>query len=171
MIIMKLRKLKLKDAELMLEWMHDKNVVEDLRTDFLSKTMEDCERFIQNSWNDKDNWNVAIVDDEDVYVGTVSLKNIKNGSAEFGITVRSCAMGKGYALWSMRKAIQVGVEEKGVNSIYWCVSPDNKRAVKFYDKNGFERVNAEELDMIEGYTKEQIDTYIWYLVREQGITR
>ena len=160
---MKLRKLELKDAPWMLEWMHDKSVVEDLRTNFLSKTMEDCVSFIQNSLDDKENWNVAIVDDEDVYMGTVSLKNIKADSAEFGITIRSCAMGQGYSIWAMREALRIGFEEYGVQKIYWCVSPDNKRACRFYDKNGFKRVIAEQLDMIEGYTQEQIDAYVWYL--------
>ena len=163
---MKLRNLELKDAPLMLEWMHDKSVVENLRTNFLSKTMEDCENFIKLSWNDEKNWNMAIVDDNDMYMGTISLKNIKEDSAEFGITVRSCAMGRGYSIWAMTEAIRIGFEEKGINKIYWCVSPDNKRAVRFYDKNEFERIDMKKLDMIEGYTQEQIDAYVWYLVRK-----
>lgn len=160
---MKLRNLELKDAPLMLEWMHDKSVVEDLRTNFLSKTIEDCENFIKNSWNDKNNWNVAITDEEDTYMGTISLKNIKEDSAEFGITIRACAMGKGYSIWAMKEILNIGFQEKNLKKIYWCVSPDNKRAVRFYDKNGFQRVDAKELDMIEGYTQEQIDAYVWYL--------
>lgn len=160
---MKLRKLKVKDAPLMLEWMHDKRVVENLRTNFLSKTLEDCENFIKSSWDDKNNLNVAIVDENDTYMGTVSLKNIKEASAEFGITIRQCAMGKGYSIWAMKEVFRIGFEERGIKKIYWCVSPDNKRAVRFYDKNGFKRVEAKELDMIEGYTQEQIDAYVWYL--------
>lgn len=160
---MHLRKLELEDAPLMLEWMHDKSVVEDLRTNFLSKTIEDCENFIRRSRNDSSNWNMAIVNEEDIYMGTVSLKNIKEASAEFGITVRACAMGKGYSIWAMKEAIRVGFEEKGLKQIFWCVSPENKRAVRFYDKNGFERVDAGTLSTIEGYTQEQIDAYIWYL--------
>ena len=160
---MKLRKLKVKDAPLMLEWMHDKRVVENLRTNFLSKTLEDCENFIKSSWDDKNNLNVAIVDENDTYMGTVSLKNIKETSAEFGITIRQCAMGKGYSIWAMKEVFRIGFEERGIKKIYWCVSPDNKRAVRFYDKNGFKRVEAKELDMIEGYTQEQIDAYVWYL--------
>ena len=164
---MRLRKLELKDAPLMLEWMHDKSVVEDLRTNFLTKTMEDCENFIKSSWDEKNNWNVAIVDENDVYMGTVSLKNIKNTSAEFGITIRACAMGKGYSIWAMKEVIRVAFEERGIHKIYWCVSPDNKRAVRFYDKNGFERVDSKEIDMIAGYTQEQIDAYVWYLVKSE----
>lgn len=164
---MKLRKLEIKDAPLMLEWMHDKSVVEDLRTNFLSKTIEDCENFIKNSWNDKNNWNVAITDEEDTYMGTISLKNIKEDSAEFGITIRACAMGKGYSIWAMKEILNIGFQEKNLKKIYWCVSPDNKRAVRFYDKNGFRRVDAKVLDMIEGYTQEQIDAYVWYLEEKE----
>lgn len=147
----------------MLEWMHDKSVVEDLRTNFLDKTIEDCERFIKNSWNDEENWNVAIVDETDTYMGTVSLKQIKEKSAEFGITVRACAMGKGYSIWAMQEALKEAFDKRNLEMVYWCVSPDNKRAVRFYDKNKFVRVGTDKLDMIEGYTKEQIDAYIWYL--------
>ena len=163
---MNLRKLELKDAPLMLEWMHDKSVVEDLRTNFLTKTIEDCENFIKSSWDDKNNWNVAIVDEKDSYMGTVSLKNIKEESAEFGITIRACAMGKGYSIWAMKEVLRIGFEERNLKQIYWCVSPDNKRAVRFYDKNGFERVEAKELDGIEGYTQEQIDAYVWYIAKK-----
>ena len=35
---MKLRKLKIKDALLMLEWMHDESVTMYLKTDFRNKT-------------------------------------------------------------------------------------------------------------------------------------
>lgn len=161
---MKLRRLELKDAPLMLEWMHDKSVVEDLRTNFLNKTIEDCEEFITNSWNDKENWNAAIADVNDVYMGTVSLKHIKEKSAEFGITVRTCAMGKGYSTWAMKEAIKKAFVEQGLEEIYWCVSPENKRAVRFYDKNGYKRINQYLLKDISGYTKEQIEQYIWYLV-------
>lgn len=163
---MKLRKLELKDAPLMLEWMHDKSVVEDLRTNFLSKTMDDCVHFITSSWDDNENWNMAIVDDSDIYMGTISLKNIKENSAEFGITIRKAAMGHGYAIRAMREVLRIGFEEMGVKKIYWCVSPDNKRALRFYDKNGFQRVDADVLEMIEGYSAEQIASYVWYLAEK-----
>ena len=90
------------------------------------------------------------------------MKNITKTSAEFGITIRSCAMGKSYAIWAMKEVFKIGFEEMGLKKIYWCVSPENKRAVRFYDKNGFERVDADILDTIDDYTKEQIAFYIWY---------
>ena len=64
---MYLRKLELKDAPLMLAWMHDKSVTEKLRTDFTSKTIQDAESFIKWSWEDKKNinlLNVGIVEEK-----------------------------------------------------------------------------------------------------------
>lgn len=162
---MKLRKLELKDASLMLEWMHDKSVVKDLRTNFLEKTEDDCLQFIKSSWDDGENWNFAIVDDTDTYMGTVSLKNITTTSAEFGITIRSCAMGKGYSIWAMKEIFKIAFECDNLEVIYWCVSPNNERAVRFYDKNKFQHVDAKSLDMIKGYTEEQINSYVWYAVK------
>ena len=42
---MNLRKLKEKDAPLMLEWMHDSSVTGGLKADFASKTIDDCKVF------------------------------------------------------------------------------------------------------------------------------
>lgn len=46
---MYLRELKKEDAHLMLEWMHDKSIVGQLKGDFCSKTIEDCNSFISSS--------------------------------------------------------------------------------------------------------------------------
>ena len=58
---MYLRKLKIKDAPLMLEWMHDDSVVHDLHTNFASKTLDDCKAFILANQEYTDNVNLAIV--------------------------------------------------------------------------------------------------------------
>ena len=73
---MQLRKLELRDAPLMLEWMHDESVVGHLGTNFAVKTIDDCRRFIENSHADEENLHLAIVNDADEYMGTVSLKHL-----------------------------------------------------------------------------------------------
>ena len=161
---MKLRKLDLKDAPLMLEWMHDDSVVNKLQTNFKSKTIDDCENFIKHSWNDEKNVHYAIVDEDDVYLGTVSIKNIVDNTGEFAITIRAAAMGKGVGQFGMKEIIRVGLEELKLDYIYWCVSPDNIRAVRFYDKNGYERVSSDDLNIQGTYKKEQIEKYLWYKV-------
>ena len=131
----------------MLEWMHDSDVVQNMQTDFAHKTLSDCENFIRSSQTDNKNLHLAVVDDENTYMGTVSLKNIENGAAEFAITVRKVAMGKGFSRYAMSEIIRIGFEKLKLRSIYWCVSPENKRAVKSYDKNGYTRIDISKLNI------------------------
>ena len=160
---MKLRELRLDDAERMLEWMHDDSVVGELDTDFASKTIEDCKDFIIHS-NNINNLHLAIADAEDRYMGTVSLKNINKGSAEFAITICKDAMGQGYSLWAMKEILRLGFERYGLDEIFWYVSRKNLRALKFYDKNGYKRVKKQEIKNLSYRMKSSKDSYVWYLV-------
>ena len=146
---MYLRKLELKDAPFMLEWMHNENVTANLQADFASKTLQDAEQFIVQSQDDKKNLNLAIVSDIDEYMGTVSLKHINDKSAEFAITVRRSAMGKGYAKYGMEAILKMAISKYGLKYVYWFVNPDNYRAVRFYEKNNYVKVNQSDI-CIEG---------------------
>ena len=64
---MYLRKLKLEDAEPMLEWMHDEDVVMNLHKDFGRMTLRDCKSFIESSQDDRLDYHMAIVNDENEY--------------------------------------------------------------------------------------------------------
>lgn len=169
---MNLRELKFKDAGQMLEWMQDKDVVENLHKNFAVMTLDDCKTFIESSKNSESDYHLAIVNDYDEYQGTVSLKNINkdNKSAEFGIVVRKCSMGKGYSKEAMLEILRIGFEKIQLNDIYWCVSPMNGRALHFYDKNNFNRIDVAEIDNENiykgGYTNEEIQKYIWYEIRK-----
>lgn len=157
---MKLRSLRPEDAMLMLEWMHDPSVVKDMQTDFSRKTIDDCLAFISIANNTGGDIHLAITDDDDdTYLGTVSLKHIENRQAEFAIAVRTCAMGKGLAAQAMRCILEYGLRKLKLNRIYWCVSPDNTRAVRFYDKNGYRRIIA---PAVSAYSMEQKAVYLWY---------
>ena len=52
---MELRKLKITDAPLMLEWMQDDEVVHYMQANFQAKTLSDCELFIKLSQEDEEN--------------------------------------------------------------------------------------------------------------------
>ncbi len=174
---MKLRKLKEKDTELMLEWMHDPLVVENLQNDFTTKTIEDCRCFIMAAQDADQNMHLAIVNNEDEYMGTVSLKNITKQNAEFAIAIRRCAMGQGYSKYGMSEIIEIGLEELGLDEIYWYVDPNNERAIRFYDKNGYKRVRPKDGLFFQNmkksgrFTEEQLEKYIWYdvCVKEKQI--
>lgn len=150
---MYLRRLELRDAPLMLAWMHDKSVTEKLKADFASKTIEDAESFIRSSWDSKADLHLAVASDTDEYMGTVSLKHIEDTTAEFAITVRAEAMGRGYAWFGIKSILEKAFSELGLDSVYWCVSRENRRAVRFYDKHNFHEaldIPGKVLDRYEG---------------------
>lgn len=159
---MYLRRLELKDAPLMLEWMHDTNVTGNLRKNFSEKTINDVEAFIKSSWESRCDLHLAIVSSEDIYMGTVSLKHIKEGSAEFAITVRSEAMCQGYSWFGMEEILKKAFCEMNLESVYWCVSRENTRAVRFYDKHNFHEI----IDVPESVQAryQGFDNLKWYSV-------
>lgn len=142
--MIELRKLRLEDAPFMLEWMHDDDLIKDMRADFKSKTLEDCRLFIRASQEDKKNAHFAVADIADTYVGTVSLKNIdiENKAAEFAICMRRCALGTGMAAEAMKKVIEKAFQEMKLEIVYWSVNPGSKRAVRFYNKNGYLKIRT-----------------------------
>ncbi len=158
---MYLRELRQEDAPLMLEWMHDESVVGTLRGDFASKTLDDCRAFISTSLTET-NIHLAIASDTDEYMGTVSLKNIENNNAEFAITVRSEAMRRGYAWFGMRAIIEKAFNELGLESVYWCVSRKNERAVRFYDKHNFHEIVDVPQHILDRY--KEVENLKWYSI-------
>lgn len=163
---MRLRELEKKDAERMLEWMHDKSVVGFLKTDFSTKTIEDCYNFI-SAYKGNDFLNLAVVNDNDEYMGTVSLRNIGSEEAEFAITVCKDAMGLGYSQYAMREMLNIAFDEYGLSTVYWCVKKENKRAIKFYNKNGFLQICPSNLTGINGYLQEEIEEFIWFSIQKE----
>lgn len=163
---MRIRRLKKKDAEWMYEWMHDDSVVQNMFLDFSKKNMTDCLIFIDENQTAQTNLHLAIVDDDDTYMGTVSLKNIDifHKNAEFAIVVRKIAMGKGYAIYGMNEILKMGKNDFGLRDIYWCVSRVNLRALCFYDKNRFERCMCVPTYIQKKYPQDMIDDLIWYHV-------
>ncbi len=164
---MKLRKLELKDAKKMLEWMYDDSVVHFMGIDFTNKSISDCRSFIEASQNDSNHLHLAIVNDDDEYMGTVSLKNIDkiNLCAELAIIIGKDAMGKGYSKYGIHEIVRMGLEDIGLKQIYWYVSPQNKRAVKFYDKNGYIKISDVPGEYRNGKSDEEVDSFYWYIAR------
>ena len=72
--------------------------------------------FIDNSMSET-NVNYAIVDDNDEYMGTISLKNIdlENKKAEYAICIRNCAMGKGFSKMATDEILRIAFEELDLN--------------------------------------------------------
>lgn len=153
----------------MLAWMHDADVIRYMGKDFRSMTIDDCVRFIEKSKNKEHDIHLAVLDDNDVYHGTVSLKNIAEGTAEFAIVIDRGGQGTGLAKYAVKEIIRIGFEERKLEIIYWNVLPGNRRAVTFYDKE-YDRIDIMKnkkiwrMCIMSGYKNERIKEYIWYVI-------
>ena len=139
---MRLRRLEEKDAPFMLEWMGEDEIQEIFPTPMAEKGREEVLAFIRQSdivCKNGQDMHYAIVDEVDEYLGTISLKNVDLASrkAEYAISLRKCARGKGIARLATEEILRIGFEDCGLERIYLCVLSDNRRANRFYEKNGF----------------------------------
>lgn len=136
---MKLRKLKYKDIDNMLSWMHDETINQFFSNDFKNFTKDDIKNFIDNCDNDSKNIHYACVDENDNYLGTISLKNIdtKNKNAEYAISFCKCAHGTGAAKFATKELFKFAFEKLELEKIYLNVLSENSRANSFYKKIGF----------------------------------
>lgn len=139
---MMLRKLKEKDADHMLEWMHDPEYQPWFRIDMTNKKKEDVLAFINTSESeiaDGHNIHYAITDDSDEYLGTISLKNIDllSLNAEYAISLRKKAQGHGIATEATKILLNKAFGELGLKRIYLNVLSENAKAIRLYEKCGF----------------------------------
>ena len=136
---MKLRKLCKKDIPFIKEWMSDADINRQFKTDFTVYSFERIEKFIQDAQEFTYNRHYAIVNEEDEYLGTISLKNIdgKNQKAEYAIVLRKKAIGTDIAIKATHSLLSIAFNELNLNKVFLNVLSTNIRANKFYRKYGF----------------------------------
>ena len=128
----------------MLEWMTDPSITCFFRFDAAAVTLDSCRSFIAHSGSRPDCRHYAIADGQDRYLGTISLKDIADGAAEYAISTRGCAHGTGAAMAATRQILQIAFEELGLRRVYLNVLAENGRANAFYRKAGFRFVREEK---------------------------
>jgi diamine N-acetyltransferase len=107
-------------------------------------TLDRCKSFIHGAGEQENCCHLAIADEQDEYLGTISLKEIQNGEAEYAISTRSIAHGTGAAMAATRQILEIAFEELGLMRVYLNVLADNGRANAFYRKAGFRYTHTEE---------------------------
>lgn len=135
-----LRKLKKDDAKYMMEFCKDNEISKSFKFTRKDCSINKFNSFIERSWDDSENKHFAIENSNNEFVGTVSLKNISyiDGNAEYSIVTLRKFWGSGIAKFATRKIIDIAFNELGLRKIYLNVISTNKRAIKFYEKLGFE---------------------------------
>lgn len=146
----------------MYEWMKDETVNCWFRFNPDDITIESTKEFIlKNNNTDNVNFHYAIVDDNDEYLGTVSLKNVNYDylNGEYAIVLRSVAQGKGAASFATREIQRIAFEELGLHRIYLNVLSDNEHAWKLYEHWGFV-CEGESVDSIK--VRGKYSSLKWY---------
>lgn len=137
-----IRYLKKEDLKRMMAWMKDANVTNNMQADFEyfseDKVMDFIEKASKQNMS-SENFHYAITDENDQYMGTISLKNIdhKNKNAEYAIVTCSEAHGKGYAKMATTDILEIAFSKLELEKVYLYVSEQNIAANKFYKKYGF----------------------------------
>lgn len=128
----------------MLEWMTDPAITRYFRFDASDMSIEKCLAFIRGAGESQNCRHYAIVNETDEYLGTISLKDIHNGNAEYAISTRSCSHGTGAAMEATRQLLHIAFYELGLHQVYLNVLAENGRANAFYRKAGFRFTHKEE---------------------------
>lgn len=148
-----LRRLRKEDAPFMLEWMHDAEIQSVFAKDMASITIEQALTFISSAdvpsdedrdisqWAGKDIHFAIASNESDEYLGTISLKNInlKNCDAEYAISTRQSVHGTGAAAEATNLLLKKAFDVYELHRVYLNVLSENKRAMHFYEKCGFQR--------------------------------
>jgi len=130
----------------MLEWMHDPSIVCFIWFDAMSMTEEKCLEYIRTANSDDNSKHFAIADENDEYLGTISLKNIdyEKKEAEYAISTRKIVHGTGAASTATKEILKIAFEYLELNRVYLNVLKENDRANAFYQKVGFRFDHCEE---------------------------
>lgn len=136
MMYIKLRELKEKDIEGMLEWMHDPSINCFFRFNGEDMNYDKALSFIDLKPENAHHY--AVVNEDDEYLGTISLKDIDhiNHKAEYAISMRKKYHGTNAARYATDLLINEARKLK-LHRIYLNVLSENNRAINFYKKYGF----------------------------------
>lgn len=160
------------DSVRMLEWMHDEKTTKYLMKDFMNYDLDKCRKFIEINQTINSDCHMAVSDDQGMYMGTASLKNIHNSTAEFAIVLHPEARGKGYGSFAIKSIIKYGFENLKIDSIYWNVRRWNESAIRLYERNGYRQAAYEDIITFLGedetYTEEEKKSFLWYLVKKES---
>jgi diamine N-acetyltransferase len=138
------RELSRADLPTLNMWRNDPSVIQFLGSNFLFIAPEIDAKWYDNYLNNRQNAvRLAIIDSEngDAFIGTVQLTSIHqiNRNAEFSIMIGDKNYwSKGVGLIATKTIIEHGFKDLNLHRIYLTVLVDNKRAIRLYEKIGFQ---------------------------------
>ena len=179
-----LRPLQEKDAPRMVEMMQDAQTIRYLQIGGPDYTLETALGFIGRTQDESQHLHRAVVDENDVYQGTISLKNIDRDKeeAEYAISMHPEAQGKGAAMEATARILLDGFRRLKLERIYLNVLEENERANRFYEKAGFSYLETTDIQIhgaekrlkwydvkLEDFQKKQRRKLVFFYRKEHNI--
>lgn len=135
-----LRTPDLDDVDIITAWQNDRDAAKYLPFIYpLSK--KDQENAIRHMNADESSITFIVENEDEVPLGLCSLKNIDwvNGTSEINIALyaKNC-WGRGYGYDILRTLTNFGMDEINLYTIYANILEGNERAVKCFEKAGYE---------------------------------
>lgn len=140
--IVLLRPLIENDVDGMLEWMQDEETQQWFQFPMKEKKRQEVMEFIKKakaSPEEGENIHLAIANQENQYLGTISLKNYqsRDKNAEFAISLRPSVRGKRIGEEAIKQLLHLAFEEWDFERVYLNVLSCNVRAIRLYERCGF----------------------------------
>ena len=139
----RLRPLKKTDAPLLYEWITDRELVIH-NAPYFPVTESDHEAWIERMMTKRSDLVIFVIEEiaSEKVIGTCQLLNINwiHRSAELQIRIGEAAnQGKGYGTEAVRILCEFGLTDLNLHRIYLHVFANNRRAIRAYEKSGFEQ--------------------------------
>ncbi|RKD22271.1 hypothetical protein BET04_06240 [Caminicella sporogenes] len=161
----KIRKLERKDVDKMIEWgKHDEPIFYHYNFPYLSEKERDLWFKIKTKKFTKKCFAIENLNGE--LIGYISLRNIKffKRESELGIVFNPDVINKGYGTDALNKFLDIYFTKEKMKTLFLKVGKFNKRAIRCYEKCGFEIINEvyeefEEQGLSEEIKKEIVEKY------------
>ncbi len=87
------------------------------------------------------------------FIGNIEFFNRVFEEAEWGIVITTSMQNKGYGTEALKRSVEYGFNELGLNRIYLGVYVNNPRAIHVYENCGFKEYERDDVDIFMEITK------------------
>ena len=87
------------------------------------------------------------------FIGNIEFFNRVFEEAEWGIVITTSMQNKGYGTEALKRSVEYGFNELGLNRIYLGVYINNPRAIHVYENCGFKEYGRDDVDVFMEITK------------------
>ena len=125
--------------------------ISDRRTPY---TEEEEREYIQDKLDHDANIFSMIERSTGRFIGNTEFFNRKDNDAEWGIAITASMQDKGYGKEALRRMVEYGFDELGLERIRLTVFVDNPRAYHVYEECGFKEYCRNKVDVFMDIRKE-----------------